>query len=170
MTGHIARTSYTVFSWDENGQSKEYAVKIYNNILVATDFSAAADAAVAQAHRLASLMEARLTVLHVLEHFPEDIPNYSIAPENTDPEKYYTDEARKKLQQISDNLESDQLWTEILVSTNSAGREITGYASDKGMDLIIVGSHGKRGILGMAGSTASSVLHAATVDVLVVKN
>ena len=143
---------------------------MYKSILVATDFSSAADAAVARAADLVKLTGAGLTILHVLEHFPEDIPNDSIAPENTDPEKYYTDKASIKLQEITKLLESGNVSTKVLTSTHSAGREIADYASGKGMDLIIVGGHGKRGILGMAGSTASSVLHAATVDVLVVKN
>lgn len=142
---------------------------IYKNILAATDFSPAADKAVRRASALAGLTGAKLTVLHVLEHFPEDIPNYSIAPENADPKHFYLDEAKTKLEQTINELEGNGIATDVLASTHSAGREISNYASENDMDLIVLGQQGARGILSLAGSTASSVLHSATVDVLTVR-
>ncbi len=48
-------------------------------------------------------------------------------------------------------------------------REIVQYAQRHGIDLIVVGFHGKHGIQGMTGSTANSVMHTAIVDVLLVR-
>ncbi|WP_457665886.1 universal stress protein [Thiolapillus sp.] len=141
---------------------------IYKSILAATDFSPAADQAVQRASDLAALTGAKLVLLHVLEHFPEDIPNYSIAPENADPKHYYLDEAKTRLEDTVQRLALKAVTTDTLASTHSAGREISDYASKNGLDLIVLGQQGARGILGMAGSTVNSVLHSATVDVLTV--
>lgn len=48
--------------------------------------------------------------------------------------------------------------------------EIKALAEKLGADLIVVGSHGRRGLSGvMLGSTANGVLHGATCDVLTVR-
>ncbi len=160
-------------------RKEDIIVVDYTHILVATDFSPVAEKAARRASELAMLTGGRLTLLHVLEHFPEDIPNYSIAPEDVDPEQFYTEKARAGLEELRSNLGSKGGVTavEIIVSTDvdvvvssySAGREISGYASQHNMDLIVMGIHGKRGFLGIAGSVATNVLHTASVDVLAVR-
>jgi len=151
----------------------------YLHILVATDFSPVAEKAACRASALAMLIGAKLTLLHVLEHFPEDIPNYSIAPENIDPEKFYTELAHNKLIELRDNLCKEgsaeaaevivSTHIDVVVSTHSAGREISEYATRKNMDLIVLGTHGQREFPGIAGSTATNVLHTASADVLAVR-
>ena len=47
--------------------------------------------------------------------------------------------------------------------------EIKGFASAKGADLIVIGSHGRHGVGRMLGSTANGVLHDAPCDVLAVR-
>ena len=142
----------------------------YQNILVAADFSEAGKSAARRASNFAKLFGARLTILHVLEHFPEDMPVSLIPHEDVDPQKYFTDRARGSLEKLCDRIEHPGATLEVVVSTRSASREIVHYAQRSGVDLIVVGSHGQIGISGMLGSTANSVLHAATVDVLVVRS
>ncbi len=50
-----------------------------------------------------------------------------------------------------------------------APTQILRLAQDKGVDLIIVGSHGRHGWRLLLGSTANAVLHGATCDVLAVR-
>ena len=140
----------------------------YQNILVAADFSAVGDNAVKMADTLADRFGASLTMLHVIEHFPEDQPVSVIPPEDADPQKFLTDRARSDLEKLSARIGQPSAVLEVVVSTRSASREIVQYAQGHGIDLIVVGSHGKHGIQGMLSSTATSVMHAASIDVLVV--
>ncbi len=48
-------------------------------------------------------------------------------------------------------------------------REIRCFAEENDMDLIIVGTHGQKGVQLLLGSTANSVLHGASCDVLAVR-
>jgi len=143
-------------------------MKGYKNILVAVDFSEAGENAVKMADTLAGCFGASLTILYVIEHFPEDMPVSVIPPEDVDPQKFLTDRASSYLEKLSARIGQPSAVLEVVVSTHSASREIVQYAQGHGVDLIVVGSHGKHGIQGMLGSTATSVMHAASVDVLVV--
>jgi nucleotide-binding universal stress UspA family protein len=140
----------------------------YQNILVAADFSVAGENAVEKTGTLAGRFGASLTILHVIEHFPEDMPVGVIPPEDVDPQKYITDHARSSLEKLSARIGQSGAALEVVVSTHSASREIVRYAQGHGFDLIVVGSHGKDGIKEMSGSTANSVVQAASIDVLVV--
>jgi len=140
----------------------------YQNILVAADFSGAGENAVKMADTLASRFGASLTMLHVIEHFPEDMPVSVVPPEDVDPQKFLTDRARSDLEKLAARIGQPGATLEVVVSTHSASREIVQYAQGHGIGLIVVGSHGKHGIQGISGSTANSVVQAAIVDVLVV--
>jgi len=142
----------------------------YQNILVAADFTEAGENAAKRAGNFAKRFGARLTILHVLAYFPEDMPASFIPPENVDAQKYLIDRAQDSLEKLCARIEHPGATLEVAVSTRSAGRVIVHYAQRSGADLIVVGSHGQEGIIGMLGSTANSVLHAATVDVLVVRS
>ena len=142
---------------------------VYQNILVATDFSEAADQAVKTADALAGILGASLTMLHVIEHFPEDIPVTVIPPEDVDPQQFLIERARRFLEQLSASVSQPVAALEVEVSTQSAGREIVRYAQGHDIDLIVVGSRGEQGTRGSPGSAASSVVQAASVDVLVIQ-
>ena len=141
----------------------------YKNILVAADFSAAGEAAAKQAGNLAGRLGASLTLLHVLEHFPEDLPVDVIPPEDVDPQTYLTDRIRGQLEKLGAQIGRTDAALEIVVSTDSAHREVVRYAREHNIDLIVVGCHDHRGVVGTPGSTANGVMHAATVDVLAVR-
>ena len=141
----------------------------YTNILVAADFSSAGENAVKIANVLASRFDASLTILHVLEHFPEDLPVSVIPPEDMDPEAFLTNRARSDLEKLSTRIGRPGATLEVVVSTHSARREIVKYAQGHRIDLIVVGSYGKDGNLGRTGSTANSVMRTANIDVLVVR-
>lgn len=48
-------------------------------------------------------------------------------------------------------------------------REIHRFAKENGMELIVLGTHGQKGVQLLLGATANSVLHGATCDVLAVR-
>ena len=47
--------------------------------------------------------------------------------------------------------------------------ELDAKAEELGADLIVIGSHGRRGLALLVGSTANGVLHGAVTDVLAVR-
>jgi universal stress protein A len=48
-------------------------------------------------------------------------------------------------------------------------REIHRFADEEGMDLIVLGTHGQKGVQLLLGATANSVLHGSNCDVLAVR-
>ena len=148
----------------------EHTMDIYGNILLATDFSDASRAAVRKAREIADCFHARLRLLHVIDYFPEDLPMDWIPPENLDPATWFEQEAQRRLQQLAGELGIAADDTETLFSSRAAAIEIAHAAERHGADLIVIGSHGRRGIGRLLGSTAHGVLHRAPCDVLTVRS
>lgn len=48
-------------------------------------------------------------------------------------------------------------------------REIHQFVEENGIDLVVIGTHGQKGVQLLLGSTANSVLHGCTCDVLAVR-
>jgi len=141
----------------------------YRNILCAIDFSPYSQAAVERAAVLARATDAQLTLLHVVEFFPEDRSNEQIAPEDIDPEQYRMSRARERLAEHALRLGKIEAAQEVVVSEHSAKQEIVRFAEERKMDLIVVASHGRHGISALLASTADGVLHNASCDVLAVR-
>ena len=141
----------------------------YQNILCATDFSTYSDAVFLCGTELAKLYGAKLTLLHVVEYFPEDRSNILVSPENTDPKDYREKQAQTSLADQVRASGYENVKTVVRFSSHSAREEIIHYASERNIDLIIVASHGRHGITTLLGSTANGVVHSAPCDVLVVR-
>ena len=80
-------------------------------------------------------------------------------------------ESRKYLAEIESRLVSEgiKVKTESL-EANRPGDAITEYAKEKGMDMIIIGTHGYTGLKKlMMGSVASGVLNQSPVPVLLIR-
>ena len=143
-------------------------MKSYRHILCATDFSPNCDRACVHASKLANEAKAKLTLLHVVDHFPVDRSNEEIAPEDVDPQTYAEQQARIKLEKEAPCADLPGAQREILVSEHAAAHEIVEFAAANDVDLIIVASHGHKGIFAEFGSTAKAVQHHARCDVEVV--
>ena len=141
----------------------------YKYILLATDFSKPAKAAANRAVEIATCFNARLCLLHVVGHFPENIPNDWIAPEDHDPTSYLTERSMKSLEQLGSQLKYDNIETRVILSEHSAAHEITQYAKQNKVDLIVTGYHGQHGIAKVLGSTTSAIMHRAECDALTVR-
>ncbi len=144
-------------------------VRTYTSILVATDFSDIGNDAVIQAAGLAELMQAKLTLLHVIEHFPEDMAEDQIPPENRDPKHFFMQQSQHELDSLRQQVGQPQAQIEVVMTDHSAGHEIAAYANQRDVDLIVVGTHGNQGVLDRLGSTASVVMHDARKDVLIIR-
>ena len=133
------------------------------HILVATDFGAAADVALTYGRALARRFGADLDILHVVEtHF--------LQAEAADPESM----ASVALEQLNRRLSDDDrqaLRARSVVSVSDAPVEtIIGHAKDAGIDLIVIGTHGREGMPRLLmGSVAESVVRTAPCPVLSVR-
>jgi nucleotide-binding universal stress UspA family protein len=123
-------------------------------ILVATDFSEPAGAAVARAARLARAHDAGLTVVHVLpEHLDSGLAGH----------------IRERLRAHVGEF-SAQTAADIALRRGPVAPEIAAEAADIGADLVVVGAHGGDWIAGFfLGSTAENVMRTLPVPVLLVK-
>jgi nucleotide-binding universal stress UspA family protein len=143
-------------------------------IVVATDFSAASEAATTYAFQLARTLEARLYLLHVVPETDVELMTAlrghlqsHITPE-TLVETYYTD-AEKRLAELVDSANAADVVQERLIVTGGPAEEIVSWAASKNAQIIIVGTHGRSGITRfLLGSVAERVLHLARCAVLVV--
>ncbi len=142
----------------------------YVHILVAVDFSVSSEHAARRAADLARSGNAGLTLLHVVDYFPEDVPLEVVAPEDEDPADFLHRHASERLTELARMLGQEGAVSKVTFSTHSARHEIVRLAREEAVDLIVVGSHGRRGLAEYLGSTAHAVIHGARCDVLVVRS
>jgi nucleotide-binding universal stress UspA family protein len=141
--------------------------KTIKKILVGTDFSETSDAALAAAIGLAKMLGATLDVVHVLdlalEAFPFGLAYYEKEQEGVDA---WVDRA------LVERAERARA-AGVVCQTDALGghpaAEIVRHAKKTGVDLIVVGTHGRTGIAhALLGSVAERVLHRSVCPVLAI--
>lgn len=136
------------------------------SILVPTDFSAPAQAAIEYAVQLASQYDARLTLLHVIE--PVATPDFAYYPLTLENDKVMA-AAKKHLDQMAAKLKAN-LVEKTLVRNGVAFHEIARAAQTLKADLIVISTHGYTGLKHiLLGSRAERVVRHAPCPVLVVR-
>jgi universal stress protein A len=146
----------------------------YQRLLLAVDFAKESEPVVARAQRLKTLLGARLFLLHVVEHVPPTMEYMPVGyagdvavPENLDLEEELLAIARRELDVLGERM--DVPIADRMVRVGPTGRTIDEVAGELGIDLVVIGSRGRHGFLGLFGSTARAVLRNPTCDVLCVK-
>jgi nucleotide-binding universal stress UspA family protein len=136
------------------------------NILYATDFSSHSNQAYFHAVALAEGHGATLTILHVCQSRPVVVAEGmipAVGMETQDIEYW-----RRQLQQIRPV--NDGIQVRHVILEGSAAEQIIRYAADQGIDLIVMGTHGRTGLERLLmGSVAEQVVRGAPCSVLVVK-
>jgi universal stress protein A len=122
-----------------------------------------------RAVELAQLYNAKLTLIHVVEYFPEDRSNIQIASEDADPMHFREQEALEAMHRLVQQIGSDEVEKIITFSSHSARYEIIRYTEEHKMNLIVIASHGHHGITSILGSISNGVVHNSPCDVLVVR-
>lgn len=142
------------------------------NILFPTDFSRCADQALAHAVYLAEKYQAALHLLHVVTLF-EDQPGI-LSNELAETEtlvKKLEEKAESELQNVANTHRSDDM--EIIIKQKraiSAAPAILEYGSSNGIDLIVMGTQGRRGIGHLLlGSAAEEVVRLAECPVFTIR-
>ena len=143
------------------------------NVLVATDFSEASDAALTYGRTLARTFGATLHVLHVTENvYLRSFGSEAYVPAVPDLQAEVDEAARKQLDAlVIDNDGSGPATRKVLRTANAPAREITEYASAEGIDLVVMGTHGRGGVAHLLmGSVAERVVRTAPCPVLTVRH
>ena len=144
---------------------------MYRNILVPTDGSDITAKAVKTAITLAKTLGAKLSTISVKEPFP-----YSAISEMqpVPPQEFY--DAQERIASARVKAVVDQAAAEGLecachtIEALHPWEAITDHAKNQGCDLIIMASHGRRGVSALLlGSETQKVLTHCAVPILVVK-
>ncbi|SDM98411.1 Nucleotide-binding universal stress protein, UspA family [Halogranum gelatinilyticum] len=137
----------------------------YERILVPTDGSAEAEAAVAHAVELAARYDAALHALSVV-----DVSNFRGLDVDSVIVDGFEEEARAAVDRVADAATEAGVTAETAVVHGAAGEEILAYVATHDVDLVVVGTRGRHGLEGLLlGSVAERVVRHADVPVLTVQ-
>lgn len=147
----------------------------YHHLLLAVDFGEDCEPVVARAKHLRDLLGARLTLLHVVEHIPPAMESMylgyagemALPAETAALEGELLEVAKQQMDLLGEELGVPA--ADRLIKTGSTGQVIDAVAAELKVDLVVIGTHGRHGILGLFGSTSRSVLRNSRCDVLSVK-
>jgi nucleotide-binding universal stress UspA family protein len=142
-------------------------------VLVATDFGPESDSALRYAQALARGFGGELHVLHVVENvLTRAGDGYGYAGLSPEVQWDIEDAGRKRTQAlVSDEDRREMHAQAATVTSNSPAIEIVDYARKNGIDLIVMGTHGRGAIAHFfMGSVAERVVRMAPCPVLTVRN
>jgi universal stress protein A len=140
----------------------------YQHILLAVDYSEHGDRVARRAKDLAEKYQAELSIIHVLDNIPMPDTGYGTVISLAEDSGYELLEAEKAmLKQVGDQLSIAPANRWMIWGTPK--QEIVRLAEQEGIDLIVVGSHGRHGLSLLLGSTANSILHYAGCDVMTIR-
>jgi|SRR5690606_6864378 len=140
----------------------------YQHILLAVDFSDQDDYVMQKARGLAALTGAKMSIIHVLDNIPmPDTPYGTMIPLDAKTTYAMLEAEKNRLNKLAEviAIEPAHRW----LVWGEPKQEIVRIAEQEIVDLIVVGSHGRHGLVLLLGSTANGVLHHAKCDVLAVR-
>ena len=142
----------------------------YHKLLVAVDFSDAAEQVIKCAAQLAKEQGASIVLLHVVEYLPpmDFAGDPLVAPMMNIDESVFVERAEQSLQQFVDQHLAG-VCLEQRVRVGIPKFEITETIEELAVDLLVIGSHGRHGLARLLGSTAAAVLNECPCDVLAVR-
>jgi nucleotide-binding universal stress UspA family protein len=166
-SGIRLEASFDSYERAMNCYGKATAMSI-EHILVPTDFSASSNYALDYAITFASKLQARLTVVHVVESFPLSSVEVVELPQD------YLQElkmgANRTMESSLARITAAGLKGDVVVVHGTPFQEILEAAKTQHVDLIIMGTHGRTGLHHLLlGSVAERVVRLAPCPVLVVR-
>jgi len=151
------------------------------NMLVPTDFSVYAEAALKDAVDIAAQYKAKIYLLHVIDEFNVigefNYPQWDAgsSPDVSYLEQFAEDNSLKqsteRLQkEVNALAETKQVEIVFDIKTGIPAEVILSEQQEKDIDLIVIASHGRTGVLStLIGSVADGVVKAAKCSVIVIK-
>jgi nucleotide-binding universal stress UspA family protein len=138
---------------------------VFRSILCPVDFSEGSSRTLRQAFSIAEAGGARLTLLHVTD------PLLDAAARATGTEETITDQTQAEVRKLLDEVRPEGVKGSMTVSVavGEPGQQILRHAREASADLIVMGTQGRGAAQRfLMGSTATRVLQATTIPVLVV--
>jgi len=145
-------------------------MRMFQRILVATDFSPASSPALEQAVKMAKQNGALLLIAHAYQE--PGLFELSRAPTRVykEWEGKLRELVEEKLRPLVDGARREGVEARDLLLEGFADEAIVGAAKKERVDLIVMGTHGRRGAARLfLGSVASRVISAAPCPVLTVR-
>ena len=133
------------------------------NVLVAIDFDEHTETVLDYARTLTRMFGGRLHVLHVTE-------NSFLRPTAMDPHSLQASAVNQVSQRLTDADRQNLAARAVVRISDAPADEIVDYARDEGIDLIVMGTHGRKAVAHLLlGSVAERVVRAAPCPVLTVR-
>lgn len=143
---------------------------MYRNILVPVDGSPTSNAGLAEAIQLARQVGARIRLLHVVDPMPLAVSAEGFGVMSIDVLSLLKESGQQVLAQAKAQVDAAGIPVDMLLIDSPNGRlsdHVAAQAREWPADLIVIGTHGRRGIGRMLlGSDAEQVLRHAPVPVL----
>lgn len=143
------------------------------NILVATDFSECSESALNYGREMARRFGARLHVLHTVEFMPPDLAGMGGYVAAIPQMQAELDQAAREQLELAVTADDRRLLgaTTVLSTGETPAMAISDYAKKSDIDLIVIGTHGRRGLSHLVmGSVAEKVVRSAPCPVLTVRH
>lgn len=139
------------------------------NLLVPFDFSDCSGYALDYAVGLAAKLDAKIHLVHVVAIPALGVPE-AIVPINASVIDGLMADSQKELDKVASARRSTVPIGEVQLRTGDAREWILQFAEEVGADLIVMGTHGRRGVKrALLGSVAESVVRTAPCPVLTVR-
>jgi nucleotide-binding universal stress UspA family protein len=139
------------------------------NILVPTDLSDGAEEALDYACELARKFGAKIHLLNVIGIPALGVPELGIALTSTVMDSIVRDN-RSALERLVESKRGQAPFGDLLLRTGDARDVINHTATELGADLIVMGTHGRRGVArALLGSVTETVVRTAPCPVLTVR-
>ena len=128
-----------------------------NNVIVVTwDFTHVSEYALAHAVKIAYMMRYEIKLFHIVE---TGTPSEQI------------ENARRKMAQVAaDTLKRDGIVCKVVVKEGSLFTAISEYATQSNTQLVVMGTHGRKGVQKLFGSKALKVIAGSNTPFIVVKS
>ncbi len=140
-----------------------FPLRTYSSILVPLDHSESDHEALGYALTIAKMHSARMTLLHVEEGVTSQMfGSLSSTAEITEGQDY--------LKNVVRSLREQDIDVDVAVRHGSPVKEIAGAVRDLRPDLVVMASHGHRGVKDLIfGTTINAVRHRIKVPLLIVR-
>jgi len=143
----------------------------FKKILIAVDNSSCSEKAAKSGYDIASKFNAEVALVHIIEPAPATVnPDFTLAPVLLETFDNEEENSHALLKEIAQKFGKDVPTTKMsLIDTATHG--IVQQAEEWGADLIVIGTHGRKGLYHfLMGSVAEHVARKSACPVMIIPN
>lgn len=144
----------------------------YKKVLFCTDFSENSDLAFSYAFGITKRDGSELYIMHVMP-YPNNYPHYIEGYLSSEEWEKVEANSRKAIDKNFEDLYltkiKDKSNVSVITRSGREDEEVIAFAKEKGIDIIVVGTHSRTGIKhALLGSVAEKIIRQSPVPVLVI--